>query len=933
MADSCVDGQWANPLRPFVSAVINHQAGDIIVSELGFSWPTSRFSRPWKGPQEIGKHNYVRLVSDVVREMESVVERTQDLAKQGTLQGYQYPQDIKGAFLRRTRTTSLSLQELVRATANIESQGQTDPSNTSEDLSRQARLAARFFDDSFCDFSITPPVTVFGLLTGMLNHSCTPNAFLDVQKIKGNGNADVKLTVRAIHFIPVGQEITILYSDAFGVSTTNHRMGLKEIFGFDCCCSLCVLTREDVNCRSLRNLCHEMVCEFFTQEIKPPQLYRLACLIIDGCYALHLDHPVFEEILDKCSQVALKECDFFRARYFQCYRLSLSMRYWGHGGETTADAREKIRQIETLPEAIVVMDSLKWEPADGNSVRLTEIMFMMHRTDEEYHFLRIEDGKLYEFPKKEARLREDKYWADESYQVALLLMDLDGVLSNSNDQLNPSQELSPPPASPKKSKSTKKKKKKKNAVAKVQKVPQRTFENDGPSLEHDESEEDQVGPDAEFENEKAASSSSASNQKDEASDFASRDVNTHGRPQPRAEALEVSPKSTPAQLKAPGSKFPPTQASVIHHTKGGENEANTKSTSRGPKKAPKFGRSSTNDKADPNHEPGRDSNVNDHAASKEELQVKKPRIKHFPSMRNHGYERDGTLPDNRNRESKTSYQQSAKGRASPPIFYNPPMSLTHLPHDARLHAIPKERQSGPVAKVQKPMNRVPHWVGKRQLHQISTASDTTMNSQAIHPQAQITESESSLSNQISSAPEQAAPDNSNIESPVTALPLEDDVFDSVKPAIRVNLPTGCDLPCVVIPARNSRGSRESSPQSGSERSLTRRSRESRDLTVARAYFRPYLCPFGDPEGMSKQMWLSNQTSKTHLVIIRRDIAHLIAAKDGTGSKDSGFVLSSRRDSMTGRIEGRKELIQQRVRRHSFNNDGGLKDRLKEAETW
>lgn len=928
--DSCADGQWSNPLRPFVNALVNHHAGDIIVSELGFSWPTSRFSRPWKGPQEIGKQNYVRLVSDVVREMESVVERTQDLAKQGTLQGYHYPQDIKGAFLRRTRTTSFSLQELVRATANIESPGQTDPSNTSEDLSRQARLAARFFDDSICDFSNSPPVMVFGLLTGMLNHSCTPNAFLEVQKIKGSGNADVKLTIRATHFIPVGQEITILYSDAFGASTTSHRMGLKEIFGFDCCCSLCVLTREDVNWRSLRDLCHEMVCEFFTQEIKPPQMYRLACLIIDGCYALHLDHPVFEEILDKCSQVALKESDFFRARYFQCYRLRLCTRYWGHGSETAADAREKVRRIETRPEATTVMDSIKWEPVDGNSVRLTEIMFMMHRTDEEYYFLRVEDGNLYEFPKKEARLREGKFWADDSHQVTMLLMNLDVVLSNSNDQLNPSQELSPSPASPKKSKSTKKKKKK-NAVAKAQKVPQRTFENDEPSLEHDESEEDQVGPNSELENEKAASSSAASDTKNGPSKLASRDVNTHGRPQPRAEALDVSPKSAPAQLTGSQSTLPPTRASVTDHVKDGENEANTKSTSRGSK----FGRSSANNKAGPNHGRGRDSNVKGNAASKEELQVKKPRFKHSPPMRNHEYERSGNLPDNRSRHSNPSYQQRPKARANPPVFYNPPMPLTHLPHDASIYTIPKERQSGPVAKTQKPMDRVPPWVGKPQLHQISTASDATMNYQAIHPQARIPESirESGLSNQNSSAPEQAAPDKSNIESPVTALPLPDDILDSVKPVIRVNLPTGCALPCGVIPARKPRDSRASSPESVSEGSLTRRSQESRDLTVARAYFRPYLCPFGDPEGMSKQMWLSNQTSKTHLVIIRRDIAHLIAAKDGTGSKDSGFVLSSRRDSMTGRIEGRKELIQQRLRRHSFNNDGGLKDRLKEAETW
>ncbi|RVX68921.1 hypothetical protein B0A52_07576 [Exophiala mesophila] len=782
-------------------------------------------------------------------------------------------------------TISFSLQELLRAITNGEYQRQTDLCNTSEDLSRRARLAARFFDDSICSHLGSPPSLVFGLLAGSLNHSCAPNAMLEVSNCKGSGSANVKLTIRAIRSIQVSEEITILYSEGFEGSTTGHRLYLKEILGFDCCCVFCSMTSKEPTWRSLRSLCHELVAEFTMREMEPPQLYRLAGLIFDSFGLIQWEHPILLHILDKCYDTALKEVDYFRARYFQFLRLVRCTRYWGFDGRLTTDARGKLGDIVTCPEANAVMDSTKWEPFDETSERMWEIGFMMHRTDQEYFYLRIKRGKVYEFPKNEARLRGKKFRSDQTDEGEQVLLTLDGIPPNSNDQQNPARELSISPSPPQKSKSTKKKKKK-NAVAKAQKVPQRVFgDGEEASLNHDDSEDDQVGQGSTLENEQANPSLATPDQKDGSSAFSSRDENTHGQRQPLTEDLDVCPpKSAPVQLKNSEPKSHPLQSSATEWKRDRRNEANTKSTNRAPKKAVKFGKGSADDRADPENGVGQVSNIKGDA--EDEFHVQKPKIKQSPRAQTNGNKRNGSSPDN--------------------------------------------TEGGTSSKTQMPVNRAHKSVGNGRIQKIRTASDASVSSPATLTQVQPRDcgGESAASDHTSLALGGAAPANNAIESPRTRVPLEDDISDTMQPVIRVKFPTvygpSNDLAC---------DSRESSPQSVPDGNLTKSSQESKDLAIARAYFRPYLCPFGDPEGMSKQVWLSSQTSKTHFVILRRDIAHLIAAKDGTGSKDSGFVLSSRRDSMTGRAEGRKMFIEQKLRRHSFDNDRGLRDRLKEAETW
>ncbi|EXJ90874.1 hypothetical protein A1O1_03979 [Capronia coronata CBS 617.96] len=100
---------------------------------------------------------------------------------------------------------------------------------------------------------------------------------------------------------------------------------------------------------------------------------------------------------------------------------------------------------------------------------------------------------------------------------------------------------------------------------------------------------------------------------------------------------------------------------------------------------------------------------------------------------------------------------------------------------------------------------------------------------------------------------------------------------------------------------------------------------------------PFVCLFGAADGVSKQAWLRDSAAKEALRFEPRDVGHLLAAKDGMSTDQERFVLSARRDSISGRIQGEKEFAElagrfgRKARTHSFGNDGSKKDLLKEAE--
>jgi hypothetical protein len=78
----------------------------------------------------------------------------------------------------------------------------------------------------------------------LINHSCLPNAH-------NSWNSDTKCeTIHAISFIKQGEEITISYDK--GGSSSSRRAYLKNAFGFDCNCSLCILPPADLQASDAR---------------------------------------------------------------------------------------------------------------------------------------------------------------------------------------------------------------------------------------------------------------------------------------------------------------------------------------------------------------------------------------------------------------------------------------------------------------------------------------------------------------------------------------------------------------------------------------------------------------------------------------------------------------------------------------------------------
>jgi hypothetical protein len=92
------------------------------------------------------------------------------------------------------------------------------------------------------------------------------------------------------------------------------------------------------------------------------------------------------------------------------------------------------------------------------------------------------------------------------------------------------------------------------------------------------------------------------------------------------------------------------------------------------------------------------------------------------------------------------------------------------------------------------------------------------------------------------------------------------------------------------------------------------------------------------EGLSKRQWLVEARDREATRVNQpRDIGPRLAAKDGYRVSNDAYVLSSRRDSVSGRVQGERELVclaagpARRARTHSFGNDKGRLDALKLAD--
>ena len=104
------------------------------------------------------------------------------------------------------------------------------------------------------------------------------------------------------------------------------------------------------------------------------------------------------------------------------------------------------------------------------------------------------------------------------------------------------------------------------------------------------------------------------------------------------------------------------------------------------------------------------------------------------------------------------------------------------------------------------------------------------------------------------------------------------------------------------------------------------------------FISPFVSPSGAPDSATKSEWLDNFATMEAVPVNKaRNVGYLLAAKDGYAVKNEGYVLSARRDSCCGRLEGWRGLVElagvgaRRARTHSIGNDGGKRDLWKWAE--
>lgn len=864
------------------------------------------------------------MVRAIVHEMQLVLEKTESLATKGNLGGYGYPKEIKDIFYRQSRSSSFPLRDLIDALGDCAPDCQSVPANTSESTINQARLASRFFDDSRCYCLLRQRFVVFGLMTGVLNHSCAPNAFLEVQDPEGKGDGDITLTVRALQHIQRGQEITMSYTDDLGQSIAAHRMELKRAFGFDCLCNLCLLSESDANIRDLRNTCYSLTNDCSDIDLQSPQLYRHACLIFDGFSALNQVHPILADILNLCSETALKYCDPIRARYFLLYLIWHLEGHVGKNHDMVLSVKRRLQVIIVSPnDKSATTHPILWQSTDEEICSLLDIMFVMHRRDDEYRIMRIINGEPCESSKSKTNQGGLEFSEDTSGGSGSFI---------SNDGGDES-------FSPRRTSQKKKKKKKKSAVARAQRAPRRTFEDEGSSeccSEGDLSDggcsghPDTAGQGAGFTNETVrdkvaltespnvqghyqasevnfSSASGVGEMHKIASNYSSRQTTAPGsssRSHPRTDfKAEGSSASTSARSDGK-NRWGPTLENVIA---GGNNSASVKSEKK--------------DKAQVQESNPSVSYPEKHTAAR--YRSRKPHQSKKSSPGDVQYT---------NRRSHAHASRTENWCENQPQI--PPVTLVQQ----RKHHRPRRNISGTQGQIPATDSEIRPQSGnyrrrkRRGCPSTISAGGTTQTSDATglsSSLAQVTRDtlqfqHSKPINPInqSAIKNEAKVPATTIEPPTAASICKKDICESDPTTLGACIP--------VFDSTNSTGTASSipphpdeTPADGSNRLVP--------PAIARAYFRPYICPFAHPEGMSKQIWLTNGVTAASFSTMWRDIGHLLGAKDGTAAKDGNFVLTKRRDSVVGRIEGTKEFVERRKRSHTFNNDYGKQDRLKEAE--
>jgi hypothetical protein len=341
------------------------QPGELIFGEPGFALrPTDshHFEVPLPGPDELGNDRFMLLCRHILVQVSKLVgELTQNV-----LENYYEPLfddelSKPSSILERPchhRLTG-SLGDIA-GVVDVLFDMLGNPSDEELQALSKDVAAWKEYQKSFITRALSDiievedqvdqePVCTFGILLGLLNHSCQPNAELLLQHIEDVdpytiGQAELGLTSRTVYLqiqairpIADGEEITISYApDVVPESQDQYLAHLKDKFGFSCRCTSCRVEESNPATLRLKNDVFGLWTSIRdSAHLEAPEIYRRAAYILDGFEELKVNDQRLVTIWDLCADKAYSVCDMIRSHYFTV-SVSLQNRYSVNGSWYTS---------------------------------------------------------------------------------------------------------------------------------------------------------------------------------------------------------------------------------------------------------------------------------------------------------------------------------------------------------------------------------------------------------------------------------------------------------------------------------------------------------------------------------------------------------------------------------------------------------------------
>ncbi|KAK4948650.1 hypothetical protein LTR10_012654 [Elasticomyces elasticus] len=847
------------------------QAGEVIFVENGAVFlqaPEEKEVRPWTGLAYLDEEEFNNYILRLITQAELRAQLIEEFIGDGTVEGLDYPEDAEDCLHRP------AYPEAIISWERFDKIWQK--SEVLENLLDQEaswNLMGRFFNDTvFVPDHNGQVQHALGLLTSLMNHSCSPNAtmFFDgYNKPIDEDNPIVQIRMQAVKDIKAGEEITRSYLT--GAGTLQEHMDMLRIhYGFHCRCSACLDAEEDPLISDLRYTVFDLKVEFENKEdvLSYPQLYRCAALLLDGYDALGIAHATISEIYRALYTLAFRHSDAIRAHYFIHKSLQWYGEYtFGDHARELAHLMGKVLENNTQEYAWSIKGYSYFEDFDLKQTELEELMFMMrHRpNDHTYYCLQIVDGTVEELSERVNRLVQER-----GAEALLRLSQFKAVQEKSTEQIvqeKSAEQIAQEQAQrksveelareiegvsedvpPKHKKSKSKKKKKKTATS---------TEQGGSSTNPRNSTAEQGGA------EKPPVNAVEHTPNKEVAESDSPDVVVD---EIEGVAEETEPKSPATRQQESEVKTPRTESSTNTVITNDIADARNRRQGTNDKTATeKQGLRILDSAATPN-EPNptlgaSETNSSVVAPNTVMLPTSTQARKETPSIRQPLIE--PALP----RSLTISASPTFKPEVDPPMLANPLYSQEGEGWDT---AVPRRAQKQ-QAKLRRP------------------------------------------------AP---GPVRDEVLTPHFTRPAETP-RDRGTPTKRVRRQNRGDRQRV-------RALEERVKELESRNAFLEA--VAGIVTEEDALAESWVSPFGAKDGVSKQAWLASDGSKEALRLNPRDVGHLLAAKDGIGARLDGFVLRARRDSACGRLQGDKDFVDRgRLRAHSFGNDASKGDVFKLAE--